>query len=239
MHKRLQEVINMADAETNIRIDCAFAQHLDTVRGLQAYAQHISDIRKAKSKILADNFIARSQRWLEKLSHRARRLYNLHLSDVEDLQNDLVIEIYRVADHFDDSRGVPFNAFIIGMLKYHLVRNDVQSKYVTPLAAYSIDGSLEVEGDDMPGVNTYNAASAVIDKHEISSLEKYKDVFSLTECLNENDRLLIHLRFEMGMEFKHIEELMGVAHGTVWHRMRAVLNKLRDRVKCHQGEVVL
>jgi RNA polymerase sigma factor (sigma-70 family) len=187
-------------------------------------------VKAVHVRALADDFIVRSDRWLTKLANNAMRALKLRLADRDDLKNDLIVRIYEIAQLFDEERGIPFNKYIVGTLKFHLYSNRTQQVYFNTVAGKpTINLGAFIQGAGT-GMESIDVAHQLEDKREISSLEVAADVFKHVDGLDAHDQLLIELVFTRRLQYKQIEEMLGVAHGTIWHRMQTIIRRIQSTV---------
>jgi len=203
---------------------------------IETYQEHVrlvENVKRVHRKALADAFIAKADKFFTTLARKAILALNLKLGDLDDLKNDLVIKTYELAEMFDEERGIPFDKYVGATLKFHLYSNRTQAAYFHTIAGKPTTMLSEYTKSYSRGDREVTNFQ-LVDKKEISSLEVAADVFKHIQGLDAHDQLLIDLVFVRGMQYKQIEESLGTAHGTVWHRMRRILNTIQSSTSCQQ-----
>lgn len=217
-----------------------FADVQYAIETYEAHCNLMLQVKAHHNRVQADEFIRNSAAWIRSLAHGAMKALKLRLADMDDLRHDLIVRVYELAQHFDEERGIPFDKYIAGTLRFHLFSNRTQTVYFNTVAGrptFSIEAPNSARSSSMYAGGENNATAMQIeDKKEISSLEIAADVFKHVADLDSHDKLLIDLIFTQRLQYKQIEDMLGLSHGTIWHRMSTIIKRIQSNVTWQSKE---
>ena len=130
-------------------------------------------------------------------------------SDIEDLVQDVYFKAHKALARYDSDRS--FKAWLFAIAKNTFIdwtrRQKSKQKYLQQ-----------------------NLSEKLCEGFEQASDSKL-DLKSLIEDLNEDEQILIELRFFQMLSFDEIAELIGVTHDAVKMRIFRIMTKLRTKVR--------
>ncbi len=150
------------------------------------------------------------ERYFDKLTWFAQQ-FNLSLSEAEDMVQEVFIKVIEQPYHYDDQRT--FSTWI-----YTLVANRCKNL-------------LRDKQNRQDKLNSYPSPDHVLVHSRIDSIKLEQEIKKALSSLEENDRLLFHLRFNQLLPLKDIAEISNTPLGTVKSKLFYLLKKLSKQLK--------
>lgn len=133
-----------------------------------------------------------------------------YIEDVDECYSDIIVDIWRNIDYFDDKRGKLIN-FIAAIAKYKSI------DYIRKLSKRN-----EVEIDEKTYDDSYR------EEFKIEELENFKDLLNI---LNKEDKILFIKRYYFEEDIEKISKDMKMSKDTVYQRLSRGREKLKGELE--------
>lgn len=194
-----------------------------------SYSDYLNNIKYEQLKAEVDVWLIKYDKWLGMVAYKAERRCRMPIGSWHDLKSELILQAYACIDRFDSDRGVPISAFIVSSLWNYAMRKDIREKY-SRMKEASYD-NMQAKHDILSHWQDSRLTELFYDRREVSSLERANNVLSMLNTLPENERMLMKLHFEIGLQLKQIDEMMGCSRATTWHRIKRIVENLQTQIK--------
>ena len=175
--------------------------------------------------------LGREEAWEEILTVFGQRLYGyfFHATrshhDAEDLLGELMVRLVRKIDDYDEhGRFEPW----LFRIATNLLRDRIRRKQVVPTM-------IRLEGDDedfTTPIKTIGAGSEPVEAGLVAD-DNSREVAELLNCLDDQSRQMILLRFFGQMRFKEIAEIFNCPVGTVLARVHRALKLMQKSAQAN------
>lgn len=196
------------------------------------YSTYISTLNHAELKQQVDDWLMRYDKWLSAIAYKAQRRCRMPYDAWRDLKQEMILQAYAAIDRFDATRGVPLGTYLISTLWSYPYSKQIRKKYEVQR-----EFRYDITDDNHYSPGTFNelngggrSESAILeDKSEVSSLEHAHGILSMLDGLLPHECMLMKLHYELGLQLKQIDEMMGVSRATTWHRIQRIIGKLQEK----------
>jgi len=175
--------------------------------------------------------LGREEAWEEILTVYGQRLYGYFFRatrshhDAEDLLSELMVRLVRKIDDYDEhGRFEPW----LFRIATNLLRDCIRRRRVAP-------AMIRLEGDDEDAITPIEMIETKAQPVETGLIanDNAKQVSELLDCLDEQSRQMILLRFFGQMRFKEIAEIFNCPVGTVLARVHRALKLMQKSAQAN------
>lgn len=202
------------------------------------YINTLKIISEHYRKQLLDEWLEQSENWIEGVAkysvYRLRRgRRNIQSDAWEDMRSEMILQAYDAVHRWDAQR-TPLDIYLRGTLYNYAMRSDVVKRNELQSFQRASDGFHDVHNEAYANESYYSEiAVSYTENNEKTSLERAHGVFDLLDGLHDHEKLIVCMHYQMGIELKMIDTMIGAGHSTTFHRLQQILERIREKRETH------
>ena len=180
----------------------------------------------------------RPEEHLNLVNKTVHKMYNkipaLHYYDIEDLCSIGYLELVRISDKFDESKGYKFSTFAVKCIQNSIFRILQKEKNADVKCFFNNKYSLVSLNDTLSGIpnggedkESYYETVIPSEEDFFGDILRKECVKSFLNSLKEKERAVIDMLYIQNLTYEQACEIMQCSRGTLASRRNRAIKKMR------------